>query len=379
MSVVTLGDLPVIDLRLSLPLKGRWHASVVAFAPEQPPPSRLLDLVIKSEDVEQLRATGTPAKSENPLDTIVVELVAGADGLKKQATPRSYRSTTAQTVLNDLVSDSGEKLSSTIDVGLLQTSIERWSTIGRNVGACIEILSQQLGVGWRFLLDGSLWLGKEAWPSVSPSADVSQYDPLRTAVELASEDVLVLPGQTFQQRQVNYAQVDMLNGALRERLFFSSSTPGASLRAFVEHTMAPVDFHALYKATVTSQNADGSCEVTVDDERFPGYSKVPIKFGTPGTTAKVNGGARVLLGFDDGWPDAPYVALWEASTATELNFGGGTDFAALASLVNNNLSSMANYLSTHVHSGGTISGSTGPPTAPQPPPSDVSASVVKVK
>ena len=67
---------------------------------------------------------------------------------------------------------------------------------------------------------------------------------------------------------------------------------------------------------------------------------------------------------------APMVALGD-STAT--------DFVALASLVLARLNTIVNAFNTHVHSGGTIMGSTGAPAATIPSPASVASTKVQAK
>lgn len=75
-----------------------------------------------------------------------------------------------------------------------------------------------------------------------------------------------------------------------------------------------LDYLALYPAIAVKQTGN-SIDVTPDDRRIPGLAGVPIFSGTPGVTATVPDGTRVLLGFRGGDHRQPYVALWEAVSA----------------------------------------------------------------
>jgi hypothetical protein len=380
MSYATINSQPVLDVRLCLPLRGRWHASISAI-PDGDAPTGRIDLVLANDTIEQIRVSGTPVQSDVLLDTGVITLV-GAAGLASKCTPRAYREAIVRSVLDDLMRDADESLSTAIDANLLTRQLPRWSNIGLTVGEALDLLAEQLEVNWRVLVDGTVWLGVESWPEVSPAADVSQYDPIRNATQFSSDDFIVLPGQKFGGRNISYVEVDFIKGVMRERVFYEDnegSDAKGALKNFVRSVMASVDFHALYTAKVTSQNADGTCEVQVDDTRFPGYSRVPIKLGIPETTVKVSAGATVLLGFDDGWPDSPYVALWNASTLTEINIGGATQFAALANLVVNQLNSIASAFNGHTHPGVTVGGGTSGPVAAVITVGAVAAEKVKIK
>ena len=91
-----------------------------------------------------------------------------------------------------------------------------------------------------------------------------------------------------------------------------------ALRGVVRAMLPRVDYLALYPAKVVSQNSDGTLELQPDDQRFPGLSQVPIRYGIPGVKVTVAAGARVLLGFAGGDPQQPVAELWESATVTKL-------------------------------------------------------------
>lgn len=94
----------------------------------------------------------------------------------------------------------------------------------------------------------------------------------------------------------------------------------AALQAIARAALPAVDYHALYRARVVKQNGDGTCEIRPDDPRIPQTSKVPIRYGTPGQSVKLAGGARCLIGFEFGEASAPprmVVTAWETGTVDE--------------------------------------------------------------
>lgn len=78
------------------------------------------------------------------------------------------------------------------------------------------------------------------------------------------------------------------------------------------------DYHAQYVARVVKQGDDGSLDVIPDNAKIPGMTGVPIRYGVPGIFAKVEPGARVLVGFEGGNPAKPIATVWESASISEL-------------------------------------------------------------
>ena len=94
----------------------------------------------------------------------------------------------------------------------------------------------------------------------------------------------------------------------------------AFLRSLVgnEITGPRMDYLAAYQCRAVSQNSDGTLELIADDTRLGVFSSVPIRYGVPGVTATVAGGARVLLEFAGGDPQKPIATVWESASVTQL-------------------------------------------------------------
>ena len=132
---------------------------------------------------------------------------------------------------------------------------------------------------------------------------------------------------------------------------------------FGYYVAGPVDYLALYPGKVVAQSADKTrCDVQLDSERMPSPSNVPLRVGLPGTvtTLDLSSPVRVLVGWECGDPSKPYAHLWESSspTPTVLTIRGttvhigsdtGSNFVALANLVDAELTKVATAHNTHVH------------------------------
>ena len=98
------------------------------------------------------------------------------------------------------------------------------------------------------------------------------------------------------------------------------SDPNRIFARLVRAIMRDTLYHAQYICTVQSQDADGNLDLLPDDERIrgTGLSRVPIRYGIPGVTARVVAGARVTLAFEAGDPSRPFAALWDPGVIEEI-------------------------------------------------------------
>lgn len=112
----------------------------------------------------------------------------------------------------------------------------------------------------------------------------------------------------------------------------------AGFLSAVQAAFPRIDYLALYAGTVVAQGGANSFDVTPDDARVPGLSGVPIELGLPGLTLQLDltSKPRCLIGWKNGDPQQPYIALWESGAvatkttidATELDLGAAAvDFA----------------------------------------------------
>jgi hypothetical protein len=122
-----------------------------------------------------------------------------------------------------------------------------------------------------------------------------------------------------------------------------------SFNALVDKRTARIDFLALYPARVVAQNADGTLELQPETQLLAGHSKVPIRHGLPGVTVKVQAGATVLLGFENGSNMRPFASLWGPSALVELVLNGGVKHIALGEDVKAALDGLVAAFNGHTH------------------------------
>ena len=98
----------------------------------------------------------------------------------------------------------------------------------------------------------------------------------------------------------------------------------AWLLAIIETALERTDYHAEYVARVVAQGSNGLLSVVPDDKRIPPMVDVPIRYGVPGISAKVESGARVLIAFEGGDRRRPIATVWESAALTELRITATT-------------------------------------------------------
>lgn len=92
----------------------------------------------------------------------------------------------------------------------------------------------------------------------------------------------------------------------------------AALVAIVEAVIGPrLDLRAAYRCRVVLQHADGTLDVVPDNQKIPSLTKVPIRYGAPGESAKVRAGAYVFVEFLEGDASKPCVRGWESASVIE--------------------------------------------------------------
>jgi hypothetical protein len=105
------------------------------------------------------------------------------------------------------------------------------------------------------------------------------------------------------------------------------------LLAIIRATLRRIDYYAQYPARIVSQNGDGTLELAPDDGRIPGLSNVPIRYGLPGVTAKVNPGGHVMVAFEAGDARRPVATLWDDAALKSIEITASDSITVRAPMV----------------------------------------------
>jgi hypothetical protein len=321
MSDMLLGDLGIVKARVVLPRIGVWYAELTVDADTVPSGVQ----VFRTED-GALTLTGLVRADRSAMfaGRAEVLLIGGRDGLSTLLEPREYSDPTVRILLEDICRETGEQLSSDIDSGLLSGTLARWTRGEVVAGSAVAAVANALGVSWRILNDGTLWLGQELWPNVEIPGDVIDERPRHASWELQVETLFatIAPGTTWDGRQVSIVEHRATADQASTLAWFEPATPRdptardrlkSGLDALIANVTRGSQYHALYPATVLGQSGDGSVDVQPDSPALPALVQVPLRATSPGTIVKVSSGARCLVAFEDGSAQGPVVVAWANS------------------------------------------------------------------
>lgn len=352
MSYLTLNGALLTKATIRIPLVGAWVADVEHMTEPEVGVGDAVSLVFGGQTF-----VGTVHRVQSGFGSgYDARIVGGSGGLSTVLDPEQYMSPTVGQVLRDAVSDAGETLSGTISADTLATPLRAWARRSQTLGEALDSLSGLLGLRWRVLLDGTIWLGSDP----GTAAALTDYEMISEdaggCVIIAAEEPTILPGEAFVDSffglSFTVGEVRHVVDELKVRTELLSTEAigrGASMLDALIRRAAPRDLYACYEYEVISQTGD-LLELRSQDARLPGLSKVPYRPATPGMSYTVPAGARCLVGFRDGSPQQPYIASWVSGTPStvsmpvssliHLGATTGADFVALAALVEAELSTL---------------------------------------
>jgi hypothetical protein len=320
MSTILANGANVLRATLSFPRVGVWHATVDIDADAAD--AFVGRVEIDAGDAGVFVGTTPPNGVNVFVGRVRARVIGGAAGFGTICEPKFYRSMVASTVLRDVLDLGGEELSGTATG--IDSVLPFWTRPEASVGEAFEELVASLGLSWRVLDDGTVWVGEETWPEAQLSADalVLEENPAeRTAV--LSDGEKLRPGQTYEGKHVGRVEIAISPQASRTTAWFQESDADGdpvrvALTKIVRQMTRTIDFLAAYPARVVKQNDDGTLELKLKSERMPAMSKIPIRYGIPGIRAKVKPGGFVNVEFEHGDPSMPCATVWDRESVSEL-------------------------------------------------------------
>lgn len=314
----------VLDANIRMPRTREWTGNVTIDQLEQEaePPTGPFWLEIEGLEFRCSVIPGRSGRSQGGRTSLRV--VGGAGGLAHKLDVRNYSGglTTGKLVVDDILRDAGETLSAESDSTILAKKLEGWQRVEGHGRFALDLITAKLGVSWRILRDGTVWIGVDEWPEVEPDGTVLDDDWGDGSIELAPDTPTMVPGIVVRGQRVEEVVHRLERSGLRTTL------RSVGVRQLFDDALEPVrhqgEYAKRYRCKVVSQGSDGRVDVLVDDERMKGrgVAKCAVRAGLPGTEIKVPSGSRCLVGWDDADPALPYVSDWESSALmTSITIG----------------------------------------------------------
>lgn len=333
-----LGDLAVSTGLLRLSARGNWLAHLELGHDAAPAEGSAASLLLYREEGDPDTCVGTIRRSGilPGSETVTATLVGGAGKLLDQVPAldqvAGVTPLPAGLVARAIVDAAGEQLAAGVEDELDSYQLHRWTRFASSGRDALDLLVELLGLTWRVLRDGSIWVGAETWPAVDGAAPHVGGDPSDGMILYAPAGAPLDPGTTIDGRQAIAVDYRIEPGRVRAEV--RSALAGDPVRA-ADRTA----YRASYPATVRVQNADGTLDVTADDPRLGDVRAVPFRVGIPGASVTIPVDSRVRISFDGADPRGAYATAIEqdgAATAAISLVGDSVDLGYLSGVVGPN-------------------------------------------
>ena len=322
---VTINGRPILTLELTESRVGTWFARFEADADEldvnDEAPAGAVVL-----DVEGETFAGALVNSEIEADSRWRGIVVGGAGrLTTELEARHFFTPSVQNIVTAWTRLTGETVDPGVEASVLSHRFARWSWVKGPAYTVLTELAAALGVDWKILRNGNLWLGTPSWSEVETTQELIEE-------ELAAEENRVTiaydndgedeppdaqPGQTLDGRQIHEAKLWVDSGwNMRHDLYFGQEADTDRLAP----ARAQEALRQLWPCQFVLQRGDNTMDLLQDDPAIRGaggMQHVPLQFGLPGVRIKAAGRSRGLMGWAGGDPARPIAGLWDWGTPVD--------------------------------------------------------------
>lgn len=206
MSDWSLGALPVVGGRLTLPTRGAWLADVEAVSDED------VDGVV-TLTVGETSLVGRVLRGGVFEGRWRGRVVGGAGGLGRTVTARQYRSVTRRAIVAATLAEVGETLAP--DAAGLDDVLVTWARFAEPASRCLA----RLVAAWRVDVDGAITTSP--WPaSTLPALEGLDASPADRVLRAAVEGIAVWPGMVDGARAVASVVYTLDGAAMRAEVAF---------------------------------------------------------------------------------------------------------------------------------------------------------------
>ncbi len=334
----------VVNGRLLLKRRGNWTLYAYDLAGDAPPSGQVACEWLGTQLLGHVLRSGL---ADGAVDAVIT---GGRTEHSKRLSAAMYDyQVPVALVLQGILSEQGEQGSATIDPALLRRTLARYNKVAGTLGQQLDQLADALGVVWRILLDGSVWLGVDTYATAGPFEHVlsAEWRPGSSRLLIEPDAIGLLPGQSYSGPQgytgaafaVRVSDIAYCIGpekttatayALDARADGESGISGA-LRAVVREETAHMRYSKPHAGKVLLQRPDGTLDVRLDDPDFAPLTSVQVRVPVAGAKLTVPDGARCIVEFEDGNHNLAVVtsyAVGNAQHAVALK-GGRVDVGTI--------------------------------------------------
>ncbi len=312
----SIGDCAILSGSLISSVRGNWTAAGLKVRPPEGVTPVALEelsaasLLLTREDKTVDTFTGAVRRSgvELAANVLHVTIVGGAGALLADVPARHHAPGTTEIpagiIARAICDAAGELLADGVEAALDAFTVHQWTRFAMPGGVALDLLADVLGLGWRVLPTGRVWMGAETWTALEAEKRLKP-DPDDGAEAWACDGAPILAGVTLGGRRIVEVSYQLTAGAGR-------ATVRAAVSGDPPRAPALDLYRASYAATVVRQADDGTLELVPDDARLGDTDRsllaVPLRVGIPGCKVTVPVGARVRVLFEGADPRGIYAA-----------------------------------------------------------------------
>ncbi len=214
--MISVNGFGIRDGILCMPSYGAWHLRATVDADVVADVTGARSIAIEGGAT----LSGTSVRVGESDGRFEVWIVGGKGLLGTELVGKFYSASPSKTVATDIATESGETLSATADAATLATLQAKWMRASGTAGRALGALTGILGVPWRILDDGSIWIGPETWPAYTADVDVIDVCGMDDKIVIADETLGLRPGMSLDGRNVSYVQHTISPESLRTEAWF---------------------------------------------------------------------------------------------------------------------------------------------------------------
>lgn len=335
MSYVAVNGEPVFHAVIAFPRFGAWHADLA-----------IASAVVPTGQVTLTFGTGAISwkgfayRGGAPFETATLRIVGGAGGIATgaQLTSQAYQNTPLSIPLQDILTATGETLSPNADPTVLNAGLRTWNRLAGPAGMAVSALVSAVGASWRFMPDGTLWVGQETWPTDTEAYTLLNDSPMYGEQEVFADAPNMRPGTILSGRKVSYVQHKFTAHSLLTEVLYEDQAAASigqidrvkgPLTAFIRAVNSNLAA-GQWEGTIVSQSSNNATvDFVPDDPRVPKAQAVPLKLGLAYSSATLSTPCRGVLFYANQDLQKPRVGLLDNDAQfSALTLAGGTEGAA---------------------------------------------------